>query len=174
MKLKALLSALDLSGSVGLIIASSSLLLILFVITAELILRRFGTTTYVADTLSGFLLASLAFTAQAYTLKRNGHIRIDMVIGHLPHNVQAYLHMFACSLSTLFLVYFCWYAVKLIQTSYNFGQAHQGTVAFPMWIPQLFMAIGAFLFILQFIARIIRISTRSAELRDNSMSISKK
>ena len=57
--------------------------LMALLILAQIVARWFGAIIPSTEVFSGFLLAAASFMALAYTLRSGGHIRVNLLIGHL-------------------------------------------------------------------------------------------
>jgi len=108
-----------------------------------------------ADAYAGYCMASSAFLALAPTLRRGEHIRVSLILGHLPQKAHSALdigcHVVAVGLS----VALAWFSVRLVLVSHQFTDISTGLDATPLWIPQLGMAAGALLFALAFLEQLM-------------------
>ena len=91
---------------------------------------------------TGFFLASASFLALAYTFRQGGHIRVTLLISHLPGKIAALLEFWCISAATAISCYFTWYTAVLVWESYDFHDLSPGMIAVPLWIPQSGMLLG--------------------------------
>jgi TRAP-type C4-dicarboxylate transport system permease small subunit len=108
------------------------------------------------------VLATGVAWSLAYTFRRRGHIRIDVVFFLLPPKVQAFLDVAASVIMILFafaLSYYSW-----ILTFMSFWQDTKSVTSLqtPLYIPQSLMALGfsslaieVLLFLLRQVAQLI-------------------
>ncbi len=91
---------------------------------------------------TGFFLAAASFLALAHTLREGGHIRVTLVIGHLPPVLRKVLEFWCVLLAAAVSLYFTYYTFGLIAESYEYNDLSSGMIAVPIWIPQSGMLIG--------------------------------
>ncbi len=139
-------------------IAALSILGICLVVSGQVllnILARIGgpgwsyTIPSYAD-FSGFFLATATFMALAYTLRAGGHIRVNLLVGHLPARPRWLLELLTLALGAVMAGYATYYTASLLGESYRYGDMSPGIVAIPLWIPQLGMVAGLGLLALAF------------------------
>jgi len=108
-----------------------------------------------ADAYAGYCMAAAAFLALAPTLRRGEHIRVTLVLNHLPPAGQRGLdiacHLVAIGLSSAL----AWFSMRLVLQSREFHDVSASLDATPLWIPQLGMAAGTTLFALAFLADLL-------------------
>ena len=94
------------------------------------------------DAYAGYCMAACGFLALAYTLRRNEHIRVTLILGHLPpaaHKaVEIWCHVIALALAGIL----AFYSVRLAWQSKTFNDISTANDATPLWIPQIAMALG--------------------------------
>jgi TRAP-type C4-dicarboxylate transport system permease small subunit len=93
--------------------------------------------------IAGFFLAAASFLALPYALRQGSHIRVTLVLAHLPRGAQGACSVGVCLVGGAVSAYFAWYAWALVLDSYEFGDLSPGLVAVPLWIPQIPIAFGA-------------------------------
>lgn len=91
---------------------------------------------------TGFFLAAASFLALAHTLREGGHIRVTLVIGHLPAALRKVFEFWCVLLAAAVSLYFTYYTFGLIAESYEYNDLSSGMIAVPIWIPQSGMLIG--------------------------------
>ena len=91
---------------------------------------------------TGFFLAAASFLALAQTLRQGGHIRVTLVISHLPPGLRHILEIWCLMLTSGVTVYFSWYTFSLVHESFIYNDLSPGMVAVPLWIPQAAMLLG--------------------------------
>jgi len=91
---------------------------------------------------TGFLLAAASFMALAYSLREGAHIRVSLIISHLPKRfhrpIETWCVLFGLSIS----LYFAWYTAKLTHESFTYNDLSPGMIAVPLWIPQTALLMG--------------------------------
>ncbi|MBE0582861.1 MAG: TRAP transporter small permease [Desulfofustis sp.] len=91
---------------------------------------------------TGFFLAAASFLALAHTFRQGEHIRVTILIGHLPKWFAWAFEFWCVAAATVVSCYFTWYTGILVGESYRFNDLSPGMIAVPLWIPQTAMLIG--------------------------------
>ncbi len=95
---------------------------------------------------AGFFLAAASFLALAYTLTRDGHIRVTLVMQFLPEKIRWLAEIFALGLCAITSAYATWFMGWLTLQSLDFGDMSPGIIAVPLWIPQTSLTLGLAIF----------------------------
>ena len=90
----------------------------------------------------GFLMVATSFMGLAYTLRKNGHIRVSILLNSVPKNLHRIFELICLGLGTLFTGYIFYHTVFFVLDSYVYDELSHGIVAVPLFIPQLFMLFG--------------------------------
>lgn len=115
----------------------------LAMVVAGVAARLLGFNVPGTDSYAGYCMAAAGFLALAHTLKRGEHIRVTLILEHLPPGAQRALELWALAAATLLAALFAYYSVRLSWQSWDFHDVSTGNDATPLWIPQLSMALGA-------------------------------
>ncbi|WP_192036918.1 TRAP transporter small permease [Halomonas sp. YLGW01] len=115
---------------------------------AQLGLDSLGLAIPGLSDISGFLLVGASFLGLAYTFVNGGHIRVTLLIGHLPAKVRVFIELWCLSLALLLSSYLAFYEYRLLADSIAFNETSYGLVPIPLWIPQGVMLAGTALFCL--------------------------
>jgi len=108
------------------------------------------------DELSGYALAIGTSWAMAFTLRRKGHVAIDIVTTHLPQRIRALLELVALVVMTVFAALLARFAWDLAWGSWTTGERSVGIIATPLALPRALMAIGFTVFTLESLALLLR------------------
>jgi TRAP-type C4-dicarboxylate transport system permease small subunit len=103
-----------------------------------------------ADAYAGYCTAATAFLALAPTLRRGEHIRVTLLMNHLPPAGQRWLDIGCHAVAVAMSGALAWYSIRLVAQSQEFSDISTGLDATPLWIPQLGMAVGTSLFTLAY------------------------
>jgi len=133
------------------VLAALCLIAIALLILAQIIGRLLGFIVPSADDFAGYCMGASTFLALAYTLRSGGHIRVTMVISHLPKSVARGMEILCTGLGMILTGYFSWFMIQMVKESYYFNEVSQGHLAIPLWIPQFTLAIGLIVLCLAFI-----------------------
>ncbi|MBI4587347.1 MAG: TRAP transporter small permease [Candidatus Rokubacteria bacterium] len=118
-------------------------LLISFYITADVTGRKFfHLSSGATDEIGGYALGLGGMWALAYTLKTGGHVRIDVLLPHLPLRAQSVLHYVALALMALFASVVAVYAWRLALDSFWGDARAMSFMQTPLFVPQGLMATG--------------------------------
>ena len=155
--MKQFLKAIDRLNNAFAYLAAFILAAIVLLILFEIFLwNTFEVSTIIADEYSAYGLAALVFLGAGYTLRNDGHIRITLIVNHVPPGLSSFLKKLAPTISTIFMAYLLYYLYRMIAATFRY-QTTSGTLTdTPIWIPQAVMFIGAVAFFLQLVAVTIR------------------
>lgn len=105
------------------------------------------------ETISGFLMLIMVSLGAAFTLQTDGHIKVDIVLLHVPSKWRAVLHL---STSVLGFVYAILLFVAVLKLTIDSIQwlAH-AQIDIPLFPIYIFMPIGMALLIAQFGVQIL-------------------
>jgi TRAP-type C4-dicarboxylate transport system permease small subunit len=118
-------------------------LLLAFYITIDTLGRSFGGPySGFTDDISAFALAAAGTWGSAYTLQVGAHVRIDLLLPHLPRPLRACLDQLAIALAGVFAALLASYAWELVAGSYSLGARSISVLQAPLVIPQGLLAFG--------------------------------
>jgi len=125
-------------------------LLVAFYLTAEAVARTFlHASTAVSDEFGGYALAVGGMWALAYTLRVGAHVRIDILLPHLPARVQILLDWMAMAGMALFAAMLAIYTWRLALESLATDARATSFLRTPLFPPQALMALGLTLLCLE-------------------------
>lgn len=130
--------------------------LMTILITVDVIGRKIGHSTGVAQELSGYGLVFITLMALAYTLRAGEHINIDLVTSRLPQTVQKWLKVVTSVIAVGFCIWLIWHTTGDVIDSYIGKSVSRTLLHTPMWPLQLFVPLGLSLFVLAVLSEIIR------------------
>ena len=124
--------------------ASGALFLLAsFYITLDVIGRKFfHVSSAVTDEIGGYALAMGGMWALAYALRIGGHVRIDILLPHLPPRVRALLNYAAVAVMVLFAAMVALYTWRLALDSLAGNAKAMSFIQTPLFVPQGLMAFG--------------------------------
>ena len=123
-------------------LAVFSLLVLLFVVVLQIIARFASVPVVWASDIAGYSLVATTFLAMAPTLRAGIHIRVNLILQNVRPRARFVLDIWSFSVGLAFACYGAWWCIIQVVESLRFGDLSTGLVAFPLWIPQSFMAIG--------------------------------
>ena len=111
-------------------------------VSAAITGQAIGLTIPSYSDFTGFFLAAATFLALAYCLRAGGHIRVTLLLGHLPKGALRGFEMLVTSIALAMTAYATWYMGLLVAESLAYDDRSSGMVSVPIWIPQLPVALG--------------------------------
>ena len=116
---------------------------ILLMVLASVVGRLAGFNLRGSDAYAGYCMAAAGFLALAHTLKRGEHIRVTILLDRFQGRLRRPLELWCHAAGTFFCAVLALFSVRLAWNSHTFNDISQGNDATPLWIPQISMALGA-------------------------------
>jgi TRAP-type C4-dicarboxylate transport system permease small subunit len=113
--------------------------------------RIFGFHVRGTDAYAGYCMAASGFLALAYTLRRNEHIRVTLLLGHVPAGARKALEIWCHVIAVALAAILAFYSVRLAWQSHTFNDISTANDATPLWIPQIAMALGTMILFIAFV-----------------------
>jgi TRAP-type C4-dicarboxylate transport system permease small subunit len=138
-------------------LAGASLIAIAVCVLIQILARFVGLVVPWTAEFAGYAMAASTFLALASTFNAGGHIRVDLLLAHLPVRVRHWAEVLSLVLGNFVVGYFAWYVVVMTWESYLFNDVGQGTFPVPLWIPQAFMALGVLALSILLVDNLVRL-----------------
>ena len=117
-------------------------------ITFDVVARRFfGFSSQSTTEITGYALAFGISWALGHALTNRAHVRIDVLINHLPARVRYPMHIASLAALLVFVAFVAFGAYGLVDESLLFGATDISLLRTPLWIPQGLWAVGIFVFL---------------------------
>jgi TRAP-type mannitol/chloroaromatic compound transport system permease small subunit len=104
-----------------------------------------------------YLYAAMFMLATAYTLKRDEHVRIDVIVGRFSRRTQVWIDLFGFA---FFLLPVCllilWYGIPFAQVSIQSQEMSSNAGGLIVWPAKLLVPLGFLLLVLQGVSEIIK------------------
>ena len=123
---------------------------ILVMVLLTVLSRVIGFNAPGTDAYAGYAMAGSGFMALANTLKQGEHIRVTLVLGMLKGRALKVAEVIALGIATVLSGFLAFYSARLTWQSWEIDDISVGIDATPMWIPQVFMALGTLVFFIAF------------------------
>lgn len=137
------LHVLDRVAVVMAYIAGLVLLLASFYITVDVIGRRFfHMSSKVTDEFGGYALLVGGMWALAFALTTGAHVRIDVLMPHLPTWAQSVLNYAALASMTVFATIIAFYSWRLAFESFTMDARAMSFLRTPLVVPQGVLSLG--------------------------------
>ncbi len=159
------------------ILACAILVFLLLIIVTQVTLRIFGLTILWIFEISKFSLLYITFLGAAWLLKRERHVKMDIVLTRLSPRTQSLMNIITSVLGVIICLVLTWYGVTLIQAQIRVGDYFPGLLKAPKWPVALVIPVGSFLLLVQFLRRtygylIIWQDAKKLETRDITETVS--
>ena len=132
-----------------------AILLLLFVtlsVVAEVILRYFfGKSLIWVVQIGEYILLWIAFLGAAWVLKRDGHVRMDLVLNFLPERTRYLVNILTSLLGATICITLCWYSGEVTWDHFIRGAAEQAMLDIPKAPVMAIIPIGCLLLSIQFL-----------------------
>ena len=146
-----------LNERIGLSISWALLLAVLICSGNAIVRYAFNTSSNAWLEIQWYLFGAIFLLAASYTLRRNEHVRIDVIVGRFSKRTQVWIDVFgfiffllpATLLILYFAVPFAWESVRNQEVSSNAG----GLI---VWPAKILIPIGFLLLTLQGISELIK------------------
>lgn len=146
----------------GLFLTASVVLVVM-----EIIGRRLFSVSMVgADEVAAFAVIWSVFFTASLAVKKNMHVRIDVIFTLVPPRLGRYLEVFGTFLSLMFTSYLTYSGCTLVWESWVLGEVTMTMLRLPLWVPHLIMPVGGFLLSARLVQRLLIQWTGTPETRE--------
>lgn len=122
----------------------------------EIIARSlFNRSTYMSDEVSGYLLIVVTFMALGSCNLHGSFSRVEVIIDRLPSRAATFLQIMFDFLGLFFGSLLFWKLTTFEMASFRSGSVSPTLLAIPLWVPQLAMAVGMFLYLVAIIVALL-------------------
>ncbi len=130
------------AGALAAVCMAGMVLLLL----AELALRPFGVLVPSADDFTTFLMVAAAFLGFVHAYAHGQHVRVDLLLKHLPDRLRRPVEIASLLAATALLVWLTVTSAQLATSAYRYHDMSDTVVPVPLWIPMGIVPIGLALF----------------------------
>lgn len=139
---------------VTVIVAGVFLIFLMLSVGWEVTLRYFlGRPTSWVVEFAGYILLYIPFLVAAWVLRREGHVRMDLLLVRLSPKAQALINAITSFLSAIICLILTWSGVKITLYLYKTGYKTPTILMLPKWIISVIIFVGSFLLFIQFLRR---------------------
>jgi C4-dicarboxylate transporter DctQ subunit len=103
-----------------------------------------------------YLIIWAIMIVSSQLVRRDGHVRPDLVLRLLPPRILRYVEIFNCLVAIVFCGALVWYGWQIVDTSLLIDETSSTDLQFPMWIYYLALPVGSALMLLRYIMRLVR------------------
>ncbi len=118
-----------------------------FFITYDVLARKWGhalgiPSTRVTDEISGYILVMAGTWGMAYTLRTEGHVRIDVLLPYMGRKLRTIIDFIASITMGFFALVVCWKSWVLVIDSIDTEITSSTYLLTPLYIPQTMLSLG--------------------------------
>lgn len=125
-------------------LSGTSLVLMVVLVLLQILARFFNTYIPSSDDISGYMVAWTTFLGTAYVMRKNDHIRVDVLFSITSPAMSLVFNTIANVLGVLVISVLLYYVYLLVKEAYDYGDVTAGFIPFPLWIIQLPYLLGVF------------------------------
>lgn len=138
------------------IIGGLFLTLSVMIVVIEIVGRNLLSVSMIgADEIASFAVIWSVFFTASIGVKRNIHVRIDVLFLILPAMAARLLDALGAAMSLVFTAYLTYSGWALVQESLMLGEMTMTMLRLPLWIPQSIIPVGGFLLSVRLLQRLI-------------------
>lgn len=139
------------------ILATILLIFVTFSVGAEVFLRYFlGRPTIWVTEIAEYLLLYITFLVVAWVLRREGHVKMDLVLSRFSPKTQSIVNAVTSLISAIVCFILTWYGAKTTWYFFQGGYPTPTPLRVPKFIVVAIIFVGSFLLFIQFLRRTYR------------------
>lgn len=145
-------------------VAMAGVLAMMAIVVVDVALRTFAATSLLlAEEVCGYLLVLVATLAYAEALKRDRHVRVDLLFRLVSPRLRARLELLHYVLAFAALSVVLYATTVMTYRSYERGVTVPGVLLTPIYLPQIVMVVGLAALLLQLLVEIRKLIGRPGE-----------
>ena len=103
-----------------------------------------------------YLIIWAIMIVSSQLVRRDGHVRPDLVLRLLPPRWLRLTEIFNCLVAIVFCASLVWYGYEIVDTSLLIDETSSTDLQFPMWIYYLALPVGSALMLVRYVMRLVR------------------
>jgi C4-dicarboxylate transporter DctQ subunit len=103
-----------------------------------------------------YLIIWAIMIVSSQLVRRDGHVRPDLVLRLLPPRYLRIVEIFNCLVAIVFCGALVWYGWQIVDTSWMIDETSSTDLQFPMWLYYLALPVGGALMLLRYMLRLVR------------------
>ena len=123
-------------------LAALCLIVLALSVLTSIISRLLGIYVAGLAEIAGYLMAASNCLGLAYTLRRGGHIRINLFTSRLSKSKQRFAELWAFFATSAITCYLAYFMVRLTYWSYILEEVSEGSDRWMLYYPQAVTAFG--------------------------------
>lgn len=154
--MKALIKLIHKLNEATAIISGTLIFLISFLAVLEVIARTFlDKPTSWSLAFSQFMLLYAIFLGSAYCFQQGGHIRVDLLVDHMPKKIRAVMNIIGLLIASIFVGVLAWQGYENTVLSAKFDYLTITTIQIPAAYLYVIIFVGSILMLLSLMAMIM-------------------
>lgn len=162
--------ALDFLYAASGVLAAFFMVVMTALVVLQIGARLLGTQIPSADDFARLAMAASAFLGLAFALRSGAHIRVTLLLEHVPPGVRRALEIACLIVATLVSGWFAWATGDTTIDSWRFQEFTIGQVPLPKWIPLAGMTLGIALVTVGFLEDLVDVLRRRTPSYDRPSS----
>ena len=147
---------IDKCSDFGAYLSSVFMILIVVLILIEIFLRTFlKTSTLISDEYSAYFFVVVVMLGLSYTFKENGHIRITLILSRLSKKNEKIFDIITSFIALILTSFMFYHSLLMVIDTCKLDMRADSIAETPLYIPQIAIPLGFFIFSLQILFRII-------------------
>ncbi len=115
-----------------------------------------ATTTWGLYETIEIIVAWLVFTALAYALITNYHVRVTLVLDRLPIRARIWCEIIVSLIGVILFGFLLYGAIPHAWDSFLLKETPMSPARTPLWLAKIAVPVGVFVMLVQFIIRFLR------------------
>lgn len=126
-------------------------------VSYDVVMRYFlNRPTLWVQEIAEYSLLYITFLGVAWLLKKEGHVKMDLVISRLNPETQALLNVITSVICAVICALLVWYGVQVTWDSFQVGYRSGTELDIFRWPMDAIIPVGSFLLFIQFLRRTFR------------------
>ncbi len=100
-----------------------------------------------------YALGFITLLGAAWVLKREGHVRMDLVLEQLSHRVRDWINVVTSILCAVLCLIITWRGMVVVWDYYQIDYIYEGSLVIPVFLLEGVIPVGFFLLSIQFLRR---------------------
>ncbi len=143
------------AGVAGLLAGFGALAIVLLISFDVFMRYFFDRPQLFVDEMASFIEVLVVFGGAAYTFRTGGHVRVDLLTGHVRRATRAWLRLATLALGVAFLAVVIWVTARSALSAYRFGRV-SAVMLYPLWLPMAIIPAGLALMALAMLVTLVR------------------
>ena len=124
-------------------IGAAFLALIAVLVSVSIVARLASIYVPGMNRYTGYAMAAASFFALSYTFHAHGHIRVAMLLNAVGARTRKAFEIWCHAVAAAVTAFLAYYLVRMTWVSFDLGDVSDGADAWPLWIPQVPVALGS-------------------------------